>query len=109
METSSAQRPSIPLVFKALSGEIVLGSCALMTEVLCMLNDTYQVNANHLRLQAKRGGFRGKGDCLLTLDDVENITLEGPGATLRMWREDYANTSLYNYSEGRHGVSLHGQ
>ena len=37
------------------------------------------------------GRFTGKGDCLLTIDDLENVTIEGPGATLRMWRSDYAD------------------
>eukprot|EP00037_Helgoeca_nana_P004496 m.46179 g.46179 ORF g.46179 m.46179 type:complete len:433 (+) comp15359_c0_seq1:211-1509(+) len=62
-------------------------------------------------IEAKRWAFRGKGDSLLTINDLSNITVraEAPGsATLRMWRGDYANATLYNHSEGRHGMALHG-
>ena len=64
----------------------------------------------HVPLQARRGGYAGMGDCLLKANDVENVTVcgGGPDTVLRMWREDYANVSRYNHSEGRHGVSLHG-
>ena len=34
--------------------------------------------------------------------------MRGSGATLRMWRADYANASLYNHSEGRHAIALLG-
>lgn len=38
---------------------------------------------------AKKGAFTGKADALLTLAGVTNVTLRGPGATLRMRRADY--------------------
>ncbi|HPU05677.1 MAG TPA: right-handed parallel beta-helix repeat-containing protein [Thermogutta sp.] len=56
---------------------------------------------------AKRGAFRGKGDCLLTAVNQENLTLVGNGATLRMWRDDYAQPP-YEKAEWRHCLSLRG-
>ena len=38
---------------------------------------------------AKRGEYRGKGDCVFTARDVSNLTLRGYGATVRMQKEDY--------------------
>ncbi len=55
-------------------------------------------------LQAKRGAFRAKNDCLLSAASGENITLTGYGATLRMWKEDYQKE--YEKSEWRHALSL---
>lgn len=42
------------------------------------------------RLAAKRNAFQNKGDTLLTLSLVTNVTLRGPGAEIRMFRDDYA-------------------
>ena len=36
-------------------------------------------------VRAKRGAFRGGGDCLFSAASKTNITLIGYGATLRMW------------------------
>jgi polygalacturonase len=38
---------------------------------------------------AKRGEYRGKGDCVFTARDVSNLTIRGYGATVRMQKEDY--------------------
>jgi hypothetical protein len=54
---------------------------------------------------AKRGEFKGKGDCLFRADDKQNITLNGYDATLRMWRSDYA-APPYEDAEWRHTLSL---
>lgn len=54
---------------------------------------------------AKRGEFRGTGDCLFHADLKENITLTGHGATLRMWRSDYA-AAPYAKAEWRHVLSF---
>lgn len=60
-------------------------------------------------LQAKRGFYRGGGDTLLTIQSVDNVTIFGQGASLRMWRVDYANVSRgYNHSENRMGLTLKG-
>jgi len=56
-------------------------------------------------VQAKRGSFKGTGDCLFTAAVKENITLSGYGATLRMWKEDY-HTDAYQKAEWRHTLSV---
>jgi len=38
---------------------------------------------------AKRGAYRGGGDTVLTAAKVENLTIRGQGATIRMNKEDY--------------------
>lgn len=50
---------------------------------------------------AKRGEFKGTADSLFTAKLRENITLIGYGATLRMWRSDYA-AAPYAKAEWRH-------
>ena len=40
-------------------------------------------------VQAKRGAFKGTGDCLFTARLKKNVTLNGYGATFKMWKEDY--------------------
>lgn len=39
---------------------------------------------------------------------MHGVTLIGHGATLRMRRADYGNTSLYKHSEFRMGLSFYG-
>ena len=56
---------------------------------------------------ARRGSFRGKADCLFSAYDAENITLEGPGATLRMRRDDYTRSG-YERGEWRMVLSFRG-
>ena len=58
-----------------------------------------------VEVRAKRGAFRGKGDALFTASFKKNVVLTGPGATLRMWREDYARPP-YEKSEWRHAISI---
>lgn len=60
-----------------------------------------------VELQAKRGAFFGTGDCLLQANLVENLTIIGYGATLRMWRADYSRRP-YPKGEWRMGLSLRG-
>ena len=62
-----------------------------------------------LTIEAKRGAFQGGADSLLMCRNLENVSFEGSGgATFLMHRRDYANSSLYNHSESRMGVELHG-
>jgi hypothetical protein len=56
---------------------------------------------------AKKGAFRGRGDCLFTAWNKCNIRLIGPGATLRMHRSDY-DAPPYEKAEWRHVLSLRG-
>ena len=59
-------------------------------------------------LLAKRGEYSGGNDTVLTAREVENVILRGPGATIRMWSEDYANPDLYTSAEWRHCPQLRG-
>ena len=64
-------------------------------------------------LQARRHWFHipparnsGGGTMLLKVDGTQNVRIIGRGtgertATLRMWRYDYANASIYTHSEDR--------
>jgi len=57
-------------------------------------------------VQAKRGAFHGGGDCLFSAASKRNITLIGPGATLRMWKQDYDDKTQYKHAEWRHVLSF---
>lgn len=61
-----------------------------------------------LTIEAKRGAFKGGADSLLMCKNIENVSFEGRGATFLMHRSDYANKSLYNRSESRMGLQIHG-
>jgi hypothetical protein len=52
---------------------------------------------------AKNGAFHGANDCLFSGIGLQNVSLYGYGATLRMRKEDYAGTG-YSASAARHGV-----
>ena len=56
-------------------------------------------------VEARRGGYKGKSDCLFSAETCTNLVLRGPGATLRMWQEDYATTN-YAAAEWRHCIRL---
>ncbi len=56
-------------------------------------------------VEARRGGYRGKSDCLFSAETCTNLALRGRGATLRMWQEDYATTN-YAAAEWRHCIRL---
>ncbi|NUM56752.1 MAG: right-handed parallel beta-helix repeat-containing protein [Candidatus Hydrogenedentes bacterium] len=69
---------------------------------------------------AKRGEFRGKGDSLFRASNIENLTIRGYGAKLRMQKEDYIVGDVihrmgwerwfgqYEKAEWRSGLSLNG-
>lgn len=56
---------------------------------------------------AKKGAFRGTGDALLSLKNVEDVALYGYGARLAMRKSDY-RTKPYEKSEWRHAIELYG-
>jgi len=56
-------------------------------------------------VEAKRGGFKGTNDCLFTAVLKKNVTLNGEGATFRMWKKDYLGPD-YRKAEWRHCVSV---
>lgn len=58
-------------------------------------------------ITAKKGEYRGRNDSVFTARDVENLTLRGYGATIRMHKSDYA-APPYEKAEWRMGISLRG-
>lgn len=56
-------------------------------------------------VEAKRGEFRGSGDCLFRIDARHDVKLLGSGATLRMHRDDY-DKPPYKHAEWRHVLSI---
>ncbi|MEX2286163.1 MAG: right-handed parallel beta-helix repeat-containing protein, partial [Planctomycetaceae bacterium] len=40
-------------------------------------------------ITAKRGEYRGKSDSVFVAQDIDNLTIRGEGATVRMQKEDY--------------------
>jgi hypothetical protein len=63
------------------------------------------VFAKGVVVEAKRGEFRGGGDCLFVARLKENLTLSGYGATFRMHKADYQGPE-YTKAEWRHTLSL---
>jgi hypothetical protein len=56
---------------------------------------------------AKRGAFHGHNDSLFNAWNKSHITLTGYGATLRMWRDDYASPA-YSKAEWRDVLNIRG-
>ncbi len=57
---------------------------------------------------AKRGDYVEPKDAMINILSVENVTLSGYGATMRMWRDDYDNPDLYTKAEWRHVINMRG-
>lgn len=59
------------------------------------------------RIEAKPGSFKGRNDCLLTVENQSNISFIGldGGGSLAMHREDYGRNP-YSKAEWRHALSL---
>ena len=58
-------------------------------------------------LLAKQGEFHGGGDSLLTANDLENVSVRGYGAVLRMRKSDYQQPP-YEKAEWRMGIRISG-
>jgi len=58
-------------------------------------------------IRAKKGAFKSTTSCLLRLENVRNVTIQGNGATLEMNRMEYRDES-HEPSEHRHGLSIGG-
>jgi len=56
-------------------------------------------------VKAMPGSFKGRGDCLLTVIDSNNLVISGFGATLFMPRSDYQRKP-YQRGEWRHSIAL---
>jgi hypothetical protein len=76
--------------------------------VLCpirLAGDQELVLEKGVVLLAKRGEFKGPSDSLLSASGRRNVRITGPGATLRMWRDDYDHPP-YTKAEWRHALNL---
>ncbi len=58
-------------------------------------------------VEAKRGEFREKHDCLFLARGCKRLTLRGEGTIFRMHKDDY-HKPPYELAEWRHGLSLRG-
>ena len=56
---------------------------------ITLVGDQELVLEKGVIITAKRGEYRGRGDCVFTARDVANLTIRGYGATVRMQKEDY--------------------
>lgn len=62
-------------------------------------------------VSARRGAFRGGGDCLFQATAVDDVTIRGYGATVRMHKQDYMDYTkreVYPKAEWRMTLSLRG-
>ena len=62
-------------------------------------------------VSARRGAFRGGGDCLFQATGVDDVTIRGYGATIRMHKQDYMDYTkreVYPKAEWRMTLSLRG-
>ena len=57
-------------------------------------------------IEAIKGGFKEKKDCLFSAKANKNITISGNGSILRMHKKDYQDKSQYTHSEWRHCIGL---
>jgi len=77
-----------------------------ITDKLTLASDQEIVFEKGVVVQAKRGAFHGAGDCLFSAALKKSVTLIGPGATLRMWKQDYDDKTQYKHAEWRHVLSF---
>ncbi|MCI5779239.1 MAG: right-handed parallel beta-helix repeat-containing protein [Lentisphaeria bacterium] len=77
-----------------------------ITGPLLGVSDQEIVFEDGAELQAKRGLFKDRGDCLIRLDNVKNSAIIGlgKGGILRMHKKDYQDPKQYEKSEHRHTV-----
>lgn len=86
---------------------------AWVTRPLTGVSDQEIVFEEAAELVALKGGFRDKGDCLLSFHDCNQVAIrgvqkaDGKPARLRMHKEDY-QSDKYEKSEWRHGVVFSG-
>ena len=80
-----------------------------VTNPVCARSNTEIVFEEGVEIVAKRGEFKQvRGNSLFSLECVTNVALRGlgSGATLRMWKKDYQDTTQYKHSEWRHALNI---
>ena len=79
----------------------------IVTPLLIASNDLTLTLQPGVVLLAKKGSFTGKGDSLLSIVNVSNVTIRGTGATLQMRKMDYL-APPYRKGEWRMGINMIG-
>ena len=76
----------------------------IAAEPLRGVSDQTIVFEDGAEIQAKRGAFKGRTNCLLLIDDVVNSAVigSGGGGILRMHKKDYQDPNQYTDSQHRH-------
>jgi hypothetical protein len=77
-----------------------------VTDRITLRSDQEIVFEKGVVVLAKRGAFQSATAALFTATLQKNITLTGQGATLRMWKQDYADPEKYKKAEWRNVLSL---
>lgn len=84
-----------------------MGSDWIINKPLNLVSNQTLIFSDGVVIQAKEDCFHGRNDSLLSGRKLTNVSLIGGGnATLRMRRDDYANSALYTKAEWRHGIGL---
>ncbi|MFO8079691.1 MAG: right-handed parallel beta-helix repeat-containing protein [Armatimonadota bacterium] len=73
-----------------------------------LVSDQEIVFEEGCEILAKRGEFVEPKDAMINLIGVENVTLSGYGATMRMRRDDYDDPEQYVKAEWRHVINMRG-
>jgi len=82
-----------------------MGKPWVVSKTINLRSDQEVVFEEGVIVEAKRGAFLGKGECLFLAALQKNITLIGYGATLRMRKQDYTKPP-YERAEWRHVLSI---
>lgn len=77
-----------------------------ITDKLKLAGDQEIVFEKGVVVLARRGAFHGNNDCLFSAASKTNITLTGHGATLKMWKQDYDDSTRYKRAEWRNVLSF---
>ena len=82
-----------------------MGKPWIVSKTIILRSDQEVVFEEGVIVEAKRGAFLGRGDCLFLAALQKNISLIGYGATLRMRKQDYTKPP-YEKAEWRHVLSI---
>jgi hypothetical protein len=82
-----------------------MGSPWIVEPVFLTSSNQHVIFEPGVEVLAKQGSFLGGSDNLLRAYNVQNVTLTGYGATLRMRREDY-QSAPYSNGDWRHAIRI---
>ncbi|MGI5818629.1 MAG: right-handed parallel beta-helix repeat-containing protein [Armatimonadota bacterium] len=84
-----------------------MGSPWIVSPIFLVSNQEI-IFAEGCEILAKRGEYVEPKDAMINILSVENVTLSGYGATMRMWRDDYDDPDQYVKAEWRHVINMRG-